>query len=257
MTPIEADGLAFSYGEKPVLTDCSFLLEPGSFCALAGPNGAGKSTLFALLTGCLPRAAGELRVLGRAIEDWPPRELARALAVLPQADLAPPGMTALQMALLGRSPFLEGFFRFESARDRDLAMEALDRVGVAPLAHRPLTALSGGERRLVLLARALAQQPRLLLLDEPAASLDLHHQQHIFRLLRALHSEGLTILCVTHDLNLASVYADRMMLLHEGRMAAQGAPAELLREEVLRPIYQADLWFEHRPGAAPAVGLLP
>jgi iron complex transport system ATP-binding protein len=258
LSTFQADSLDFSYGDKPVLRGCSLRVEEGEFAALAGPNGAGKSTLFSLLTGCRTPSAGTITFLGRKLSEWSPRELARRLAILPQSDLVPPGMTAFELVLLGRAPFLSGFFRFEGQDDRRLAMDCLERVDVAPLAQRQVATLSGGERRLVMIARALAQQPTALLLDEPASSLDLHHQQAIFRLLKRLNQEEkLTILTVTHDLNVASLYCSRLMLMSEGRIAAEGAPADLIREEVLRPIYHAELWTGRRPDGGVAVGLLP
>lgn len=255
---IELRAVAFRYGNLPVLEGCSFSLSEGEFAALAGPNGAGKSTLLSLVSGCLEPAAGEARVLGRNARQWAPSRLARRLAVLPQRDLTPGILTAMEATLLGRSPFLEGFLRFESKADLRIAGEALERIGISHLAGKHLATLSGGERQLVCLARALAQQPDVLLLDEPATGLDLGHQQGLFRLLQSLNQDdGLTILAVTHDLNLAGLYCGRLLLLHEGQIKGDGAPDELLRPEILEPIYGARLWATQGPGGHPLVGLLP
>lgn len=250
--------VAFRYGSLPVLESCSCSLGAGEFAALAGPNGSGKSTLLSLMAGCLSPREGAVEVLGRPSRSWPPAELARKLAVLPQRDLTPGTLTALEATLLGRSPFLEGFLRFESKTDVAIARDALERIGITHLAAKPLSTLSGGERQLVCLARALAQKPEILLLDEPATGLDLGHQQGLFRLLQSLNrDDGLTVLAVTHDLNLAALYCGRLLLLHEGRIVADGPPAELLRPEVLEPVYGARLWAAKSPDGHPLVGLLP
>lgn len=255
---LEASAVHFSYDSRVILADCSFSLQNGEFAALAGPNGAGKSTLFSLLCGCRQPHSGEVSVIGKAIERWVPRDLARKLAVLPQNPIVPDHMTVLETALLGRTPFLTGFFRFETRQDREAAMEALRLTGVHNLEKRKLCTLSGGERQLVYLARALAQQPEILLLDEPSASLDLHHQQAIFRILSQLNRErGLTILAVIHDLNLAAVYCERMMLLNEGKICADNSPAELLASGIIPEVYRAEVVSGSRPDGAPIIGLLP
>ncbi|MCC5875812.1 MAG: ABC transporter ATP-binding protein [Candidatus Sumerlaeia bacterium] len=257
-SPIIARDISFRYGEKPVLNGCSFSVSPGELVALAGPNGAGKSTLISLLSGCQTPNGGTVNVFGREASQWPPRELAQRMAVLPQRDLTPGAMTGLEATLLGRSPFLEGFFRFESREDVAIARAALERVGAGEFTEKRLSTMSGGERQLVCLARALAQKPDLLLLDEPATGLDLGHQQALFRLLRSLNrEEGITLISVTHDLNLAALYFDRLVLLHNGLIHGDGAPDSLLKPEILEPVYGAELWTLQTPHGGTTVGLMP
>lgn len=255
---ISATGVHFRYGEKTVLEGCDFDIQNGELVALAGPNGAGKSTLLSLMSGCQIPRSGTINVFGKPANQWAPRELARQLAVLPQRDLTPGAMTGLEATLLGRSPFLEGFFRFESEEDVRIAHASLERVGAGEFADKRLATLSGGERQLVCLARALAQQPSVLLLDEPATGLDLGHQQSLFRLLRSLNrEEGITLVAVTHDLNMAALYFDRLILLHRGKIHGDGPPASLMNPEVLGPIYGAELWSAPGPHGSTTVGLLP
>lgn len=256
--PLVAREISFRYGDKRVLDGCSFTIARGELVALAGPNGAGKSTLISLLSGCQSPELGSVAVFGQEASRWAPRDLARKMAVLPQRDLTPGAMTGLEATLLGRSPFLEGFFRFESKDDVDIARAALERVGAGSFAEKRLGTMSGGERQLVCLARALAQKPDVLLLDEPATGLDLGHQQSLFRLLRSLNrEEGITLVSVTHDLNLASLYFDRMILLHQGVVHGDDKPESLLKPEILGPVYGAELWTAQTPHGGISVGLMP
>ncbi len=254
---VSVSDLRWSYGENEVLRGCTFDVAAGEFVCLAGPNGAGKSTLLMLLTGCAAPQTGAVRLAGEKLGAMSERNRARRIAVVPQTESTPPSFTALQTVLLGRTPWLEGFLRFDSAEDRAIARDALETVGMSDFAERPIGKLSGGERRLVTIARALAQRPALLMLDEPAASLDLMHQQSIFRLLRRLNQEeSLTIIAVTHDLNLASLYSDRVLLLNNGEVVGDGPPAELLEETFLQEVYGAELWTHQHEGRR-YVGLKP
>lgn len=251
---LRAESISFRYPRAPraAVERVSLALRAGETLAVAGPNGCGKSTLLSLLAGFRKPAEGHVALLGRDLGTISPREAARMLAVLPQMEVAQPRLTAMQMVLLGRLPHLRGPLAFESAEDLRIARESLEAVGMESFAERRLGTLSGGERQLVLAARALAQRPRVLLLDEPTASLDLGHQQRLLRVLRRLAEErSLAVLFVTHDLNLAARFADRIMLLRDGRTHAEGAPAEVLREEVLGPLYDAEL--SVRGGDMPAV----
>jgi iron complex transport system ATP-binding protein len=255
---ISARGLTFAHGAAPLLSQLDLVIPAGQFVGLAGPNGAGKSTLLALLCGCLPAAAGTVTIAGRSLAGWTPAELARHLAVLPQKDSTPPALTVREAVLLGRSPHLGGFFRWEGPADHTVVNRVMELTGITRFADRRVGTLSGGERQLVALARALAQEPRILLLDEPAAALDLGVQQSLFRLLGRLHREqGLTVLVVAHDLNLLALYCPRMMVLAGGRIALDGTPAEVLRAEALAPLYGAELWSATSPDGTPLLGLRP
>lgn len=251
------ENLAFGYPDTgPVLTGVNLSVAAGEFLGIVGPNGAGKSTLLALMSGYLRPGAGRVELFGRPLGGWKRRDLARKVAVVPQSEVWSFPFRVSEVVLMGRTPYLGGVLALEGPEDIAAAQRALDAVGLADLACRPLDHLSGGERQMVLVARALAQEPELLLLDEPTASLDLAHQQEIFRLLTRLNSErGLTTVVVTHDLNLAALYCDRLVVLHQGRVAAEGSPAEILQASLLSAVYAAELWAGASPAGAPIVGL--
>lgn len=236
MSPLEVENLTFAYDGRPVLLGVSLRLMGGEVLALIGPNGAGKSTLIRLAAGLLRPAEGTVRLFGRAPCDWPPRQLARRVALVPQGAYIPPTFTVWESALLGRTPYL-GFLGVPRERDRQATWRALERVGIAHLADRYVGQLSGGERQRVVLARALAQEPRCLLLDEPTTHLDIHHQAAILLLVRRMAEEGSAVLVVLHDLNLAATFADRLALLADGRLLALGDPQEVLHRERLTSIY--------------------
>lgn len=237
MAPLEVEDLTFAYNGRPVLAGVSLRLMPGEVLALVGPNGAGKSTLIRLAAGLLRPNEGRVHLFGRSPRDWSPRELARMVALVPQGAYIPPTFTVWESVLLGRTPYL-GFLGVPRERDRRAARRALEQVGAADLADRFVGQLSGGERQRVLLARALAQEPRCLLLDEPTTHLDIHHQVTILSLIRRMASEqGIAVLIVLHDLNLAATFADRLALLADGRLLALGDPREVLRWERLTAVY--------------------
>ncbi len=253
--PLEVENLTFGYNGRPVLQGVSFRLMPGEVLGLIGPNGAGKSTLIRLAAGLLRPLEGTVRLFGRAPHEWPPRELARRAALVPQGAYIPPTFTVWESALLGRTPYL-GFLGVPRERDRQATWRALERVGIAHLADRYVGQLSGGERQRVVLARALAQEPRCLLLDEPTTHLDIHHQVAILSLIRCMAmEEGIAVLIVLHDLNLASTFADRLVLLVDGRMAALGDPRDVLRGDRLMAIYGSTIAVFPRPddGGRPVV----
>jgi iron complex transport system ATP-binding protein len=233
MTILTAEGLSFSYGSLEVVQDLSLSLARGSFTGLIGPNGCGKSTLLRILAGILEPAKGRVHYEGRALDEIPRRERATLIAYVPQQQRNVFPFTALEVVLTGRTPY-GSRFRFESEADREIAMRALSDVGASHLASRPVTELSGGEQQMVSVARALAQNAGILLLDEPAASLDLKHRAQLGSALRRLQEErGLTALVVTHDLQMLDSSFDSLFAMREGRIVAQGPPSEVLREEVL------------------------
>jgi iron complex transport system ATP-binding protein len=233
MTIVACEGLSFSYGELPVLHDLSLSLDRGSFTGLIGPNGCGKSTLLRILSGILPPSRGRVTFEGRALDQIPRRERATLIAYVPQQQRSVFPFTALEVVVTGRTPY-GSRFRFESAADREIALKALEDIGASHLRSRPVTELSGGEQQMVSVARALAQNASVLLLDEPAASLDLKHRAQLGSALRRLREErGLTALVVTHDLQMLDSSFDSLFAMREGRIVAQGPPSEVLREDVL------------------------
>jgi iron complex transport system ATP-binding protein len=236
---IEGRGLRFAYGEgqPEVVRGASLGVGRGLLSALVGANGSGKSTLIRLLAGLLKPSGGEVTLGGVPLSRVEPRVRARRVAYVPQTVSTVFPFTALEVVLTGRSPHTTRF-RFEAAHDLEAARAALAAVDAAHLEARPVTELSGGERQLVALARALAQEPECLLLDEPSAALDLKHRAGLVRHLRRLRDErGMTALVVTHDLMLLDPAFDRVHAVLRGEVAAEGTPAEVLRDEVLARIY--------------------
>ncbi|MEV8586469.1 heme ABC transporter ATP-binding protein [Streptomyces sp. NPDC051180] len=231
----EAVGVTIARGRRAVLDGARVEVRAGEVLALVGPNGAGKSTLLAALAADLAPDAGEVRIDGRAAGDWPADELALRRAVLPQdAALSFPFPVA-EVVRMGRAPWA-GTAREDE--DDDAVAEALAATEVTEFAARPFSALSGGERARVALARVLAQRTGLLLLDEPTAALDLRHQELVLGVCRERAAAGDAVVLVLHDLGLAAAHADRIAVLHEGRIAADGAPGEVLGAELLSRVYR-------------------
>jgi iron complex transport system ATP-binding protein len=207
--------------------------------ALIGANGSGKSTLIRLLAGLLAPASGEVTLKGASLSNLHPRERAKRIAYVPQATSTVFPFTALEVVLTGRSPY-SGRFRFESAHDEQIALAALSALDAAHLSSRQITELSSGERQLVTVARALAQQPEIMLLDEPASALDLKHRTQLTRALRRLRDErGIAILMITHDLMLLDSAADMIFAMKSGRLVANGSPEVVLNDRVLSDVYGA------------------
>jgi iron complex transport system ATP-binding protein len=247
-------GLDVSLGGRPVLKGVSLEVAAGSWTAVIGPNGAGKSTLLRAVLGLLPRA-GEIAVAGADLAALKPRQRARLVAYAPQSPNLPVGMTVFDYTLLGRSPYIPHLGR-ESARDRAIAGEVLDRLDLTGLADRPLDHLSGGERQRVVLARALAQQTSVLLLDEPTTALDIGHQQQVMELIDQLRlSDGLTVVTTIHDLTLAGQYADDLVLLSGGRVAAAGPPAMVLTRAAIQEHFDARVHVLPGPDGRPLLSL--
>ncbi|HET8647168.1 MAG TPA: ABC transporter ATP-binding protein [Vicinamibacteria bacterium] len=227
---LEARALDARRGPRPVLHQVTLSLQAGEAAALVGPNAAGKSTLLRVLAGLLPPEGGQVLLLGRPLGSWERDARARTVALVAQDEDAPPLLTVEERARLGRFPH-RGPFRALDEADHAAVERALERTGTRALRARRLSTLSAGERQLAALARGLAQEPRVLLLDEPGAHLDVGHQLQLFRVLDEVRAEGVAVLAVVHDLQRAAEWAGRMLLLVEGRIAAQGDPRAVLTGE--------------------------
>jgi iron complex transport system ATP-binding protein len=235
---IEVVGLTAAYGRTRVLDTVRLTVEPGGWLAVIGPNGSGKSTLLRCILGLHPHD-GLVRLDGANTGGMPRRERARQVAYAPQLPVLPEGVSTRDYVLLGRTPH-RALLSAPRAVDRQVVADVMERLEIGALADRPLRTLSGGEQQRAVLARALAQQPRVLLLDEPTSSLDLGHAQQVLDLVDGLRrQDGLTVLSTLHDLTLAGQYADRLALLSQGRVAAEGAPAEVLTTAALQTYYGA------------------
>jgi iron complex transport system ATP-binding protein len=262
VSTLELHGIEASYpgrpASRPVLRGIDLRLDPGEMLALIGPNGAGKSTLLRLAGGVLRPSAGSASLLDRDLSTMRPREVARQVAVVPQEGPIPVGLVVREMVGLGRTPYAR-LLLGPTAHDREMVDWALAAAGVDELAERFVDELSGGERQRVILARALAQEPRLLLLDEPTANLDLHHQVAMLELVRGLTCErGLAVLAAVHDLQLAALYCDRVALMHAGRIVSQGPPEAVLTEPLLLEAFgQRVVLSEHPTHGVPLVALVP
>jgi iron complex transport system ATP-binding protein len=253
---LELRGVAFAYGDRAVLGGVSLILRPGRVVGLLGPNGAGKSTLVRLAAGLLRPGRGSVLLDGRDVTAWPRREVARRVAFLPQEGVMPPAFTGQEIVLMGRTPHL-GWLAAEGRADFAAVERAMRMADAAAFADRRVGELSGGERQRLLLARALAQEPAVLLLDEPTVHLDLGHQLAMLELVVDLaRTRDLAVLAVYHDLNLAAQSCDELLLLRDGRIAAQGPPDEVLRSPVVPAVYGVGLELVRRASGRLAA-LLP
>lgn len=236
MTAVMVRGLDLFYGQRQILREVELTVAVGEFLVIIGPNGTGKTSLLKAVSGLLP-GAGEIEILGRPLAGYGRRQLARELAVVPQLTPTDFPFSVAETVLMGRSPHL-ALLELEGAEDHRLARQAMEFTEVAHLAERRLDELSGGERQRVIIARAICQGPEIILLDEPTASLDPAHQVRIMDLLERLRREqGMTVVMVSHDLNLAAMYGGRLALMNEGRIAAVGTPAEVLTVDRLETCY--------------------
>jgi iron complex transport system ATP-binding protein len=232
--------VAVDLGGREVVHDVSCSLASGGWLGVLGPNGAGKSTLLRAVAG-LTVHRGEVALDGRETATMRRRELAMRIAVVTQKPTVPDGATVLDYASLGRTPHIR-YFGSVGRRDREVVAEVLAALDLSEVAHRPVHSLSGGEAQRVFVARALAQEPALLLLDEPTTSLDVGRQQEVLELIESLRRDrGVTVVSALHDLSLAGQFADRLLLLHEGNQVAEGPPADVLTEQVVREFFGASV----------------
>jgi iron complex transport system ATP-binding protein len=258
MSLIDLRAVSLQYGPRQVVRRVSLQIEQGEFFVIIGPNGAGKTSLLKALSGLLPLHEGTIRIRQRPIDDYAKKELARSLALVPQQIDAGFPFTVAETVLMGRYPHL-GLLAVESKRDLELSRQAMEFTEVMHLAGRRFGQLSGGERQRVIIARAICQQSQILLLDEPTASLDPAHQLRIMDLMERLRRrEQITIVMVSHDLNLAAAYADRLLLLKDGLVEKIGSPRDVLTSEQLSQSYGCTLLVDDHPQlGTPRVNLVP
>ena len=234
MEVISLSGVHFAYNGIPVIRDVNHQFARGSFTAVMGPNGSGKTTLIRLLNGMLEPERGEVRIYGRTTSDYHSRELAREMAYVPQVQQNVFPATVFDTVLLGRNPYIHWS---PDRNDRQIAAQILVRLGLDDIALKDINKLSGGQRQRVFIARALAQQPSIILLDEPTASLDLLHQHDVMRLLGELAKSGITVVLAIHDLNLAIKYCTDFMILDNGDLVAAGG-REIFSEKLIEEVYR-------------------
>jgi len=248
------ESVYFCYPGREIFRDLTFSLETGEILGLIGPNSSGKTTLLKLMDGLLQPQRGKIFLHGKELTRIPRSQVARQIAVVPQGMEVPFSFTVGEIVLMGRAPYL-GKFGWEKRKDLDTAREGMALTDVAELEDRPFFELSQGEKQRVLMARALAQEPKVILLDEPTSHLDINHQVEFNELIRRLNLEkNLTVLNISHDLNLAAEYSHRIALLHRGSIQALGVPSAVITEENIRRVYETTVLVEKNPvSGAPRV----
>jgi iron complex transport system ATP-binding protein len=247
MSLICGQNINFSYTGKPILDDLSFVIDEAQVVAIIGPNGSGKTTLLKIINGILFPDSGRIIIDGKNTRQWPRQELAKTIAIVPQENLSIFPFYAEEIVLMGRFPHLS-HYHFEDKKDYRIAREAMEKTDTLSFAARRYDELSAGERQRVLIARALAQEPKILLLDESTVFLDLKHQVQFLSLLRQLNkTQKLTVVFVTHDINLAGSHADRIILLYCGKNYAIGSPAEVITAANIKEVYGVDVLVDQNP----------
>lgn len=235
---LSVENLSCGYGREFVLRELDFQVAAGELIGIIGPNGSGKTTFLRSVSRILKPGQGSISIEGKDIWQMRFRDLARKMAVVPQ-DFSGMNMSVEEFVLLGRTPYFRRFQMLENKADVEIALRSMELTDTLALKGHQMSQISGGERQLVLIARALCQEPRLLLLDEPTSHLDITHQAGVLDLVRQLNREhGLTVIMVLHDLNLASEYCDRLILLNEGRIHKMGVPAEVLTYRIIEEVYK-------------------
>jgi len=236
MNAIEAKGITFSYNKTEVIHNVSFILKEGEFLGIIGPNGAGKSTILRILCRILIIKTGTITVFNKDINSLAQKELAHLFGFVPQETHFGLDFSVEDIILMGRYPYLRPFQR-ETKNDCEAVERAIQYANIEEFRRRRINSLSSGERQRVVIARVLAQKPNILLLDEPTSHLDLKHQYDIMRLLKELNSQGMSVIIVNHDLNLASLYCQRLILMHHGKIYAEGTPQSLINEKTIKEVY--------------------
>jgi iron complex transport system ATP-binding protein len=253
MTNLKLEHVNLGYNHKTVLSDVNLECYPGEILGIIGPNGSGKSTLVRGLSRLLSPSRGRISLDDQNVAHIKHEELARIIAVVPQNTTMPETFSALEIVMMGRTPHL-GFFRFESSRDYDIVNQAMESTSTSHLASLRVSEISGGERQRLLIARALAQETEILVLDEPTAYLDINYQIETLTLVKRLCRErGLMVITALHDLNLAVQYCDRLALLNRGTIFSQGKPADVINAKTIKEVYGADvLVYPHPINKLPA-----
>lgn len=239
---LDAYDLQGGYGDKPIVEQVTLALHQSEWLSILGANGSGKSTLLRLFGRILTPQKGAIWLSGRDIHSLSPTDVARKLALLPQQQILPAGLTVYQLVSLGRSPHQPWWQWDLTTDDRQQIEQALAWTDIAQFRHEPVTSLSGGQRQRAFLALALAQQPKVLLLDEPTTYLDIHYQLQLLELLKQLnHQENLAIITVLHDINLAARYSDRLAFMREGKLWALGTISEILTPDIVNQVFDVDV----------------
>lgn len=256
-TVLSLKKVGFRYGEPWALRGLDLDIRPGELVGVLGPNGSGKSTLLKVLDGILIPQEGEVLLKDRQVNKYGRMGLAREVAMVAQESYFRFSFSALEVVLMGRFPHL-GRFQFEGKKDMDVALKALASTHCLELAERPIQELSGGEKQRVLIARALAQEPAIVLLDEPTSFLDLRYKREIFDLISSLtRDRGLNVLVVSHDIDLAAQYCDRMVILKEGRAYSAGPPGKVITAENIEAVYGCPVIVDTNPAkGSPRVSLI-
>ena len=254
---IEVNSISFRYHEDWVLEDVSFRAERGEFIGVIGPNGSGKTTLLKILYRLLNPQKGEILFELVPMKKMKRADISKRIAVVAQETQLLFPFSVIETVLMGRSPYL-GHLMFENEKDLEIAKNAMERTKIVPFSERPVDELSGGERKRVFIARALAQEPEVILLDEPTASLDIQHQIDFLDLILTLNQErGLTIIMASHDINIASEFCDRLILLRGGRIYKMGTPEEVITKENIETVYGCEVWIDQNPiSGMPRISLL-
>ncbi|SEQ95560.1 ABC transporter ATP-binding protein [Piscibacillus halophilus] len=237
---LDIQNVSKSVDGKPIVQDIQLSIQKGKCIGLIGPNGAGKSTVVKLISALEKPSAGQIQFMGKDVQDWSVKKLAQHIAVLTQEGLAPYPITVYDAILMGRYPHL-GFFQRESKRDYEIVEEVLKITDLTEFRDQLLDTLSGGERQRVAIAKAMVQQPELLLLDEPTTYLDIGHQLNILKLVQDWQKrDGLTVVMVLHDLNLAAQFCDELVLMDHGRVVRVGTSEDIIAKEMLESVYHAN-----------------
>jgi iron complex transport system ATP-binding protein len=244
---LEATGIQFAYGQRSILNDINLEARFGEVIGLVGPNGSGKTTLLRIASGSLAPQKGSVYIQGRELPSLRPKDRARLVAMVHQSPAVPPGFTALEVVLMGRNPHL-GFLQWEGPKDIEVCRQVMELTETWEFADRPVSALSGGELQRVFIARALAQETPVLILDEPTSHLDISFQTNVLDMIETIRRKTrITVLVAMHDLTLAAQYCSRIVALHQGAIVASGDPSDVLTVEVVSKVFGASVSIIEHP----------